>query len=179
MWSFDVQHLAELLELDCVLLPSVSFWLKFCFIIYLFMDQSHKGGCRALHVYCHTLLRLYKSYLMKMLWSKESSCCPECSEYSILRNWYVFLSWILNSRKYGKAEEEHLTLSNFASLFLPFSVLPLKLQALSHGCLHMAVALLRPTETSVSVKVCKTIMCLFLQSDLLRNWGGLASPSYW
>lgn len=36
------------------------------------------------------------------------------------------LSWILNSRKHGKAEEEHLTLSNFACLFLPFSVLPLK-----------------------------------------------------
>lgn len=79
------------------------------------------------------------------------------------------LSWILKSRNHGKAEEEHLTLSNFASLFLPFSVLPLYLQALSHGCLHMAVALLRPTETSASVKVCKAIMCLFLQSDLVRN----------
>lgn len=79
------------------------------------------------------------------------------------------LSWILKSRKYGKAEEEHLTLSNFASLFLPFSVLPLNLQAVSHGCLPMAVAVLSPTETSASVKVSKAIMCLFLQSDLVRN----------
>lgn len=75
------------------------------------------------------------------------------------------LSWILKSRKYGKTEEEHLTLSNSASLFLPFSVLPLNLEAFSHGCLHMAVALLRPTETSASVKVCKARMCLSLQSE--------------
>lgn len=53
MWSSDVQHLAELSELGCVFLPSVPFCVQ-CFITDLFMDLSHKGSCRALHMHSHT-----------------------------------------------------------------------------------------------------------------------------
>lgn len=55
-------------------------------------------------------------------------------------------------------------------LWLPsLSMFLLKPEAFSCRCLHMAVALLRLSETFASVKVCKVIMCLFFQPDLLRN----------
>lgn len=54
----------------------VTLWVKSLFHNWP-IDQSHKGGCRALHVHSHTWPRLCKFYLRKMLWSKELSCCPE------------------------------------------------------------------------------------------------------
>lgn len=37
---------------------------------------------------------------------------------------FFFLSWILKSRKYVKAEEEHLTSPTFGPLSLPFPCCP-------------------------------------------------------
>lgn len=73
---------------------------------------------------------------------------------------------------------ETFDLTNLWLLFPSLSVLLLKPEEFSHRCLHMAVAVLRLSETITSVKVFKAIMCLFFQPDLLRNRGGLESPSY-
>lgn len=93
---------------------------------------------------------------------------------------FLLLSWTLKSRKrFSKAEEEHggtFDLSSFGSLSLS-AMLHRKSKALSPMVACTSVTLLRLSEAS-KVKACKAIMCLFVQSDLERSQGGLASPSH-